>query len=122
MMRTCCTDQLLPREEVVDLHTCVHEMKGTFSISLEEWGNITRVEGDKFNFTNDWTHLFNSKLEDKFVCVLCFKYKKVNKLNSRKRSCFFRAKAVCKFSNCLTFYFIIKSYPNLSNVNVNVKY
>ena len=44
-----CADQLLPREEVID-HTCVHAMKGTFSISLEEWDYIS-LEWRKISLT-----------------------------------------------------------------------
>ena len=111
----------IPREEVVELRTCVHDTNGTFSISFEEWSNITMTDGDKISFRNDWTHLFSSKLEDTFVCVLCFKYKKIKKMCSRKCSNFFRAKAVCKFNNCLVFYFIIKNYPILSNANATIE-
>ena len=40
---------------------------------------------------------------------------------SRKCGNFFRAKAVCKFHNCLIFYFIIKNYPILSNANATIE-
>ena len=58
------------------------------------------------------TNLFNSKVENYYQCVLSFKYKKVSKLNSRKRNCcFFRAKAVCKFNSCFEFCFTTRENP-----------
>ena len=51
-------------------------------------------------------------MEGVIICVLCFKYHKINKSRGRKQnSCFFRAKAVCKFSNCLEFTFFIRNNP-----------
>ena len=51
-------------------------------------------------------------MEGVIICVLCFKYHKINKSRSRKQnSCFFRARAVCKFSNCLEFTFFIRNNP-----------
>ena len=43
----------IPREEVVELRTCVHDTDGTFSISFEEWSKITMTDGDKISFRND---------------------------------------------------------------------
>ena len=37
----------IPREEVVELRTCVHDTNGTFNISFEEWSKITKMDGDK---------------------------------------------------------------------------
>ena len=85
---------------------------------------ITEVSGDEYTFLKDWTNLFSSKLQDLFVCVLCIKYKKINKFGSRKQNCcFFRAKAQCKFSNCLEFRFRIKDNPLICKVDyINVEY
>ena len=80
------------------------------------------MDGDKISFRIDWTHFVISKLEDAFVCVLYFKYKKINKMCSRMHSMYYkRAKAVCKFHNCLIYYFIIKNYPILFNANATIE-
>ena len=97
-------------EVIIDPTVCNEEIQ--FTISNSEWSQITRLEGDSLVFSRDWTNLFNSKVENYYQCVLSFKYKKVSKLNSRKRNCcFFRAKAVCKFNSCFEFCFTIRENP-----------
>ena len=102
----------------------VEVSKGEFLLSLEEWNSFAKIFGNSVIFSKDWTDMFNSKLEDKFICVLCFKYKHLNKINSRKSSSsFFNAKAVCKFSNCLKFHFFIYKEPFTSKASfVKVEY
>ena len=51
-----------------------------------EWKCITQIDGDSLLFSKDWTNLFTSNIDENFVCVLSFKYKKFNKLNSRKQN------------------------------------
>ena len=82
------------------------------------------LQGNRAIFSRDWTNVFNAKIEDKFVCVICFKYKKIGKINSRKsNTCFFTAHAECKFSNCLRFKFTIQNEPFTSRpVNITVNY
>ena len=36
----------------------------------------SQINGDSSVFSKDWTNLFTSKIEENFVCVLSFKYKK----------------------------------------------
>ena len=97
------------------------EICGDFLLSGMEWKCITQIHGYSLVFSKDWTNLFTSKIEENFVCVLSFKYKKFNKLNSRKQnSCFYRAKAVCKFQNCFEFTFVIKKDPSECKIDENI--
>ena len=101
---------LIINEVIIDPTVCNEEI--TFNLSKSEWGQMTSLKGDNIIFSKDWTNLFNSKIENKYQCVLCFKYKKVNKTNSRKRNCcFFKAKAACKFNNCFEFSFLVRNNP-----------
>ena len=108
-------------EVIADQTVCKKEIE--FTISINEWNQITSFNGDNLTFSKDWTNLFNSKIENDYHCVLSFKYKKFNKINSRKHNCcFFKAKAVCKFSNCFDFFFRIRNNPfndNLDFIVVN---
>ena len=52
------------------------------------------------------------KMEGVIICVLSFKCDKISKSRSRKQnSWLLRAKAICKFSNCLEFTFFIRNNP-----------
>ena len=97
---------------IVEDESICYENRGEFLIgleSLDEWNKVCQIKGDSVIFSKDWTNLFNSKLEGIVICVLSFKYKIINKLNSRKNNnCFFRAKAECKSKNCLKYTFTIK--------------
>ena len=91
---------------------CEEETKGIFTPSYKEWESVTKVEDDHIRLSKDWTNLFSMKMEGVIICVLCFKFHKINKSRIReKNSCFFRAKAICKFSNCLEFTFFIRNNP-----------
>ena len=46
---------------------------GEFNFTLGEWENIAMLQGNRAIFSRDWTNVFNAKIEDKFVCVICFK-------------------------------------------------
>ena len=102
-------DDAVVNEIIVEDELICNENRGEFLIGLDEWNKVCHIKGDSVIFSKDWTNLFNSKLEGIVICVLSFKYKRINKLNSRKNNnCFFRAKAECKFKNCLKYTFTIK--------------
>ena len=102
-------DDAVVNEIIVEDELICNENRGEFLINLDEWNKVCQIKGDSVIFSKDWTNLFSSKLEGIVICVLSFKYKRINKLNSRKNNnCFFRAKAECKFKNCLKYTFTIK--------------
>ena len=57
------------------------------------------------------------KIEGVIICIPSHKYQQIIKSESRKQnSCFYRARAVCKFNNSLTFTFLIqRGYSNDKN-------
>ena len=114
-------DSTLGNEVIIEQSVFREEICGEFLLSGMEWKCITQIHGDSVVFSKDWTNLFSSKIEGNFVCVLSFQYKKINKLNSRKQnSCFFRAKAVCKFKDCFEFIFVIKKEPLECKIGDNI--
>ena len=78
MIVTTVDENIIVNEIIVE-QSPSEETRGEFFFSLDEWGSIAHSEGDSIVFSKDWTNLFSSKLEGLFTCVLCFKYKKINK-------------------------------------------
>ena len=98
-------DNTLGNEVTVEQSMLREEICGDFLLSGMEWKCITQIEGDSLVFSKDWTNLFTSKIEENFVCVLSFKYKKFNKLNSRKQnSCFLELKQCASFKIVLSLH------------------
>ena len=81
------------------------------------------------NLNRNWTNLIANKFSMvNSFCVLKFKNYWIQKNPSRKvKSSFFQASAVCKFSNCYSFYFTIKDdvtsldYDSTSNIPVHYR-
>ena len=99
---------------------------GEFYLTLDEWESIFRKDTTSCDkLTSNWTNLFADKFSEiNMVCVLKFKNYWLKKQDSRKvKSPFFRAKAECKFDNCLSFIFYIDDEMSmLYSNNVVVKF
>ena len=105
-----CNNSISLQESIrsIDSHD---QFTGEFYLDNGEWNSIyyTDVEG-RGRLNRNWTNLISNKFSIvNSFCVLKFKNYWIKKNSSRKvKSSFFQASAVCKFSNCYSFYFTIE--------------
>lgn len=101
-----------------------------FSVSLtrEEWSAIKPDEREGYRvLKKGWTDYMTEKIArvNKY-CVLSFKVNKVKSNKSRKaKKCYWRGKAVCKFTGCANYSLSIEKDPDMTEgdiiVNVSVQ-
>ena len=110
----------------LDVSCSNNQGSGEFFLELDYWNNICYKDvAGKYRLDRNWTNIFARHIvELNPKCVLKFKHYWIKKSSSRKKnSPFFQAWAVCKFNNCLSFYFSIEDINKLIDNNmIPVKY
>ena len=90
---------------------------------MHEWLRISKFLEIKYKLEPEWTNILNEKMSMKYTfCVLKFLYHRINKnsTNTCSNKCYFLvAAAICKFSDCFKFKFIMEEpETNANNVFV----
>ena len=99
-----------------------HEIEqGEIHLTMHEWLRISKFLEIKNKLEPEWTNILNEKMSMKYpFCVLKFLYHRINKNSTNSNKCsFLVAAAICKFSDCFKFKFIMEEpETNANNVFV----
>ena len=91
-------------------------------MSYQEWTKV-KPQFAKVKLQPEWTNIFNQKIENFYpLCVLLFKYHRINVKYESQRCHFLIAEANCKFTNCITLKLWIDKAPENWEDSVEVNF
>ncbi|KAJ8027019.1 hypothetical protein HOLleu_32031 [Holothuria leucospilota] len=98
-----------------------HKKGFSFTLDRKEWKSLSPKSGAK-GLRKGWTQTMAEKFgKTNKTCVLAFKHQHVKKPSSQKRkSPYWKATALCKFSDCCQYTFEIMRRPNVKDKLVKV--
>ena len=123
------SSQIVPSKTFHESTTCIlkenpceiDSSASKFHLSYQEWSQV-EPQFAYVKLQPEWTNIFTRKIEEFYpLCVLLFKYHRINVKYESLKCHFLFAEANCKFTNCITLKFWIDRAPEnwVDSVEVN---